>query len=131
MKAEDRLLLLGRLLLLHLWHLLMVEVIQGRHLGVVLLLLPRHLPVSDLFADSLTYPRTQILGDNFGLIITSSAAPANLLLQDTREAGEAHPIECQLDFTMMFETILFLQSKMPRLSPILSLIEAINIRWNA
>jgi len=94
MKAEDRLLLLGRLLLLHLWHLLMVEVIRGRHLGVVLLLLPRHLP-------------------------------------DTREAGEAHPSECQLDFTMMFETILFLQSKMPRLSPILSLIEAINIRWNA
>jgi hypothetical protein len=66
MKAVDRLLLLGRLLLLHLWHLLMVEVIQGRHLGVVLLLLPRHLLVSDLFADSLTYPRTQILGDNFG-----------------------------------------------------------------
>lgn len=62
MKAEDRLLLLGRLLLLHLWHLLMVEVIQGRHLGVVLLLLLlRHLLVSDLFADSLTYPRTQIL----------------------------------------------------------------------
>jgi hypothetical protein len=64
--AEDRLLLLGRLLLLHLWHLLMVGVIQGRHLGVLLLLPPRHLLVSDLFADSLTYPRTQILGDNFG-----------------------------------------------------------------
>jgi hypothetical protein len=66
MMVEGRPLLLGRLLLLHLWHLLMVEVIQGRHLGVVLLLLLRHLPVSDLFADSLTYPRTQMLGNTFG-----------------------------------------------------------------
>ena len=68
MMVEGRPLLLGRLLLLHLWHLLMVEVIQGRHLVVVLLLLPlhRHLLVSNLFADSLTYPRTQMLGNTCG-----------------------------------------------------------------
>ena len=67
MMVEGRPLLLGRLLLLHLWHLLMVEVFQGRHLVVVLLLLlHRDLLVSNLFADSLTYPRTQMLGNTFG-----------------------------------------------------------------
>jgi hypothetical protein len=67
MMVEGRPLLLGRLLLLHLWHLLMAEVFQGRHLVVVLLLLlHRHLLVSNLFADSLTYPRTQMLGNTFG-----------------------------------------------------------------
>jgi hypothetical protein len=61
MMVEGRPLLLGRLLLLHLWHLLMVEVIQGSHLVVVLLLpLPRHLLVSNLFADPLAYPRTHV-----------------------------------------------------------------------